>query len=184
MSEKKKVYDKQEMVRTLENINFWISNCDTKISFALAFAGVIVGLFFANKEIANIIPIISSLNLQSFLIIIITLLSIAFLFCLILAIVFFFKGLKGKLDSSEYKQKGMAKKSILYFGTIEMMDFNEFKEETQLLSEEKLDNDYLSQIHINATICKAKFKNYNKGVNCLIFSVILFILFNVLMLFV
>lgn len=40
------VYTKEDVYRTLDMINNWINNIDTKVSFALALAGILMGFIF------------------------------------------------------------------------------------------------------------------------------------------
>ena len=40
------VYTKEDVYRTLEMINNWINNIDTKVSFAMALAGILMGFIF------------------------------------------------------------------------------------------------------------------------------------------
>jgi hypothetical protein len=40
-------FTKEDAYRTLEMINTWISNIDTKVSFALSIAGVLIGFVFS-----------------------------------------------------------------------------------------------------------------------------------------
>ena len=41
------VFKKEDAFQTLSMINTWIGNIDTKISFALALAGVLIGMIFS-----------------------------------------------------------------------------------------------------------------------------------------
>ena len=41
------VFKKEDAYQTLSMINTWIGNIDTKISFALALAGVLIGMIFS-----------------------------------------------------------------------------------------------------------------------------------------
>lgn len=46
--QKQKSYNREDAYKTLEIINGWIGNMDAKISFALAFVGILVGYIFSN----------------------------------------------------------------------------------------------------------------------------------------
>lgn len=40
-------FEKEDAYRSLEMVNTWISNLDTKVSFALALVGVLTGVIFS-----------------------------------------------------------------------------------------------------------------------------------------
>lgn len=186
---------KEEAIRTLERINFWIGNCDTKISFALAFSGILIGAFFASSIInGSLSKLVDGLfNLKSMArlgdiqmpLIIITVLVLAFfVFFMIRSIYNLFMGIKGDIDASSYEQPGLITNSNLFFGTIDKRSFNEFKNSFEAQTSEQVLDDFLSQVYINSKRCQQKFSLYNKGVTCLIYSTVSFILLNILFLFI
>jgi len=186
---------KEEAVRTLERINFWIGNCDTKISFALAFSGILIGAFFASSIInGSLTKLVDGFfNLKSMVrlgdtqmpLIIITVVVLAcFVFFMIRSIYNLFMGIKGDIDESNYHQPGLITNSNLFFGTIGQHSFNEFKNSFETQTSEQVLDDFLSQVYINSKRCQQKFSLYNKGVTCLIYSTVSFILLNILFLFI
>ena len=40
-------FEKEDAYRSLEMVNTWINNLDTKVSFALALVGVLIGVIFS-----------------------------------------------------------------------------------------------------------------------------------------
>ena len=46
-------YSKEDAYQTIDLINSWINNVDTKTSFALAYAAVLMGFAFANGTSAR-----------------------------------------------------------------------------------------------------------------------------------
>lgn len=186
---------KEEALKTLERINTWIGNCDTKVSFALAFAGILIGGFFASSIITDSLKkfIDNLFDIGSFIqrgdpqfpiIVLAFIILVAFVIFIGISIVSLFNAIKGKIDSSVYQQPGLTGESNLFFGTIQNKLFLDFKKSFEQQTEESLLNDLLSQVHINSSICNQKFKSYNKGVKYLVFSTISFILVNILFLFV
>lgn len=182
-----------EATKTLERVNFWINNCDTKISFSLAFAGILLGGFFSSIIITGSLNklIEKVMNMDAFneyweikILEGSILVLIAFLICLISAISFLFNAKKGSIDPSIYKQSELTTNSTLFFGTIANEQFQAFKQKATTLSQTDLHNDYLSQVYINSKICQRKFTLYNKGVNYLKLSTGLFVLLNALFLFI
>jgi len=184
--------NREELGKILERINFWISNCDTKISFALAFAGVLLAGFFSSSIITGslntLIEKTAKINIASFwevvVLIVCTLVLIVFIICTVVAVTYLFKALKGAIDTSVYKESGLTSDSLIFFGTIANQTFQAFKDKTNTSDDNKMKNDLLSQIYINSKNCDNKFKLYNIGVNLLIISVILFVLLNILFLFI
>ncbi|PEY19888.1 hypothetical protein CN331_11245 [Bacillus cereus] len=195
MSEENKLSEseiKEEAVQTLERINFWISNCDTKISFSLAFAGILLGGFFSSgiitgslnklmkglKEIDKDTPYLRIQYLE-----ITTVVLVVFIILMIVSLTYFFRGKKGSIDTGVYNEADLSKDSTLFFGTIQNKSFIAFKNSMIGIKKDELVNDYLSQIYINSKICNRKFTLYNKGVNWLIASTIIFIILNGMFLF-
>ncbi|MFK4006170.1 MULTISPECIES: Pycsar system effector family protein [Bacillus] len=195
MSEENKLSEseiKEEAVQTLERINFWISNCDTKISFSLAFAGILLGGFFSSgiitgslnklmkglKEIDKDTPYLKIQYLE-----ITTVVLVMFIILMIVSLTYLFRGKKGSIDTGVYNEADLSKDSTLFFGTIQNKSFNTFKNSMIGIKKYELVNDYLSQVYINSKICNRKFTLYNKGVNWLIASTIVFIILNGMFLF-
>jgi hypothetical protein len=195
MSEENKLSEseiKEEAVQTLERINFWISNCDTKISFSLAFAGILLGGFFSSgiitgslnklikglKEIDKDTPYLKIQYLE-----ITTVVLVVFIILMIVSLTYLFRGKKGSIDTSVYNEADLSKDSTLFFGTIQNKSFIAFKNSMIGIKKDELVNDYLSQVYINSKICNRKFSLYNKGVNWLIASTIAFIILNGMFLF-
>lgn len=185
--------DNEEVLQTLERINFWIHNCDTKISFALAFAGVIVAGFFSSSIITNSLTKLVKNTIKIYTItrwweitglLTSILVLIIFFICIITAIVYLFMGLKGSLDTSLYKEKELSTDSLFYFGSIANQTFQSYKHKAITNTAGQIYNDYLSQVYINSKLCKKKFLFLNTGVKYLISSIGLFVLLNILFLFI
>lgn len=183
----------EDILKTLERVNFWISNCDTKISFALAFAGVLLAGFFSSsiitgslgKLIDKAFKIDMTAKLWEVRILDVTmLLLIAFTISVVVAVTYLFMGLKGSIDASVYKEHGLMTDSVIFFGTIANQTFQSFKNKVMTIEANQVHNDLLSQIFINSKICRRKFRLYNNGVNYLIVSIALFVLLNILFLFI
>ncbi|MCD2526304.1 hypothetical protein, partial [Bacillus licheniformis] len=165
MSEENKLSEseiKEEAVQTLERINFWISNCDTKISFSLAFAGILLGGFFSSgiitgslnklmkglKEIDKDTPYLKIQYLE-----ITTIVLVVFIILMIVSLTYLFRGKKGSIDTGVFNEADLSKDSILFFGTIQNKSFISFKNSVIEIKKDDLVNDYLSQVYINSKIC-------------------------------
>lgn len=182
-----------EASSTLDRINFWISNCDTKISFSLAFSGILLGGFFSSSIISGSLNtfVTKMINIENapkgwnmVLLGGTTLVFLAFIICMIVAVTYLFRGLKGSIDTSVYQQPGLVTDSKIFFGTIANQPFQTFQQKATTNSQSDKLNDYLSQIYINSKICQRKFNLYNSGVQYLIYSTILFVVLNILFLFI
>lgn len=180
----------EESIRNLERVNYWISNCDTKISFALAFAGILVGGFFASsiitdsltglvKKLLSLNDIENNVNIPY--VTITTVALSAFIILISISVTFLFLAMKGKLKSD--KQEGLPSTSTIYFGVIQSKSFVEFKKSVYEQSKDALTTDYLSQTYINSKIANKKFELYNKGIRFLIFSTIAFVIVNLFFMF-
>ena len=166
-NDKKKIFDKEDAYRTLELTNSWVSNVDTKISFALALVGSLSAFIFKGglpNAIQNVIDKgkFSSLTGGDVItVIIVVLLYIACLssiLCLLLGMV------------SRIKANG---DSLFFFGTIGAKKFEEYEKKILYFEEEHILKDLLEQIHTNSKICKKKMWFYNKGIHILISTVVL-----------
>lgn len=184
---------REEAFKTIERINFWIANCDTKISFALAFAGILIGGFFSSsiitgslEELVNKLKGLKDVTSgwEALYIETTTLILVVFILLIITSVSYLFQGIRGSIDSTVYKQDKLTTDSYQFFGTIQSKAFTSFKNGFEAQTQNELQNDYLSQIFINSKICQRKFDLYNEGVTYLIYSTVTFIILNTLFLFI
>ena len=146
-------YSREDAYQSLEMVNSWINNVDSKISYILAFIGVIIGFVFIQgtpKAFANISQadeITCRMLLESILVVLLYIASFLAIVFLVLAII-------------ARTQFQTSKRSAFFFGTIA----NEEKE---------IIEDILGQVHINSGICLRKMKLYNIGITFFTISIIL-----------
>lgn len=151
---------------TLETIKNWINNCDTKISVALAFEVFLLGFLISDDNLKHILNLKKDFDLLRVLMILALVLSFIFL---LTSLIYFYRGLKAKTKfNNEYPNEN----SVLFYGSIASQNFNGYRENVRGITEYELEQDYLSQIHINSVICLNKFKNYNRGLSFLFVSLI------------
>lgn len=162
-------FKKDDAYQTLTLINNWIGNIDTKISFALALAGVLIGVIFSGgfpsafqriTEVTRLSELhggeilaailVGALYFVSFLSI------ISFMWAIIARV-------KNPNDSS----------SLFFFGTIGKMELQNYKDQANGVTEQELIEDLEEQIHTNSKICNQKVKYYNIGMNLLLGTVVL-----------
>lgn len=176
--------DSDRFEKKRNDINFWLSNIDSKVSFALAFVGIMFGFIFSNDSTDTIVSFYANEIKQNFSLTLsiinlgIFLLSII---CLFLSLIFFFYSLKARYQNKKEMDNDITDKSFLFWGTIaNTKDFLEFKNEFKLNNTIDKENDFLSQTYINSKITQIKFEYYNKGLLYLMIGTGLFILFKVI----
>ena len=107
-----KVFSKDDAYQTLEIINSWIGNMDTKVSFALAFVGVLIGSIFkeglpnAFKKIESIPNICKAEATDILAVILVILLYGASL----LAIIYFILAITARVQTQA--------QSLFFFGSL------------------------------------------------------------------
>lgn len=170
----------KKLEQEYQRITFWISNIDSKISFALGVSGVLLGFILSNQDLSKTltkhIKLVKSNDLE--IIILISLFCIT-ITLLILSIWFFLRGLKAKIDSKNYKQSQMVSPSNIFWGDIAENDYFTYKYKLEHSEQIKWSEDMKTQIYINSCICSKKTKLYNFGINCLTFSLIGFVIYHI-----
>lgn len=167
--QEQKSYSREDAYKTLEIINGWIGNMDAKISFALAFVGILVGYVFSNGlpnifgKIANVTKL-SELSgveiLASVIVVLLYVSSFASICCLMIAVIARIKNSNGA-------------ESVFFFGTIGNMKLEKYKDKVDSISEKEIIADLEEQIHSNSRICIKKAKWYNNGIRFLILTIFL-----------
>jgi len=149
-----KVFSKDDAYQTLEIINSWIGNMDTKVSFALAFVGVLIGSIFkeglpnAFKKIESIPNICKAEATDILAVILVILLYGASL----LAIIYFILAITARVQTQA--------QSLFFFGSINKMQLSEYRNKINSLTEQD-----------NSRICTLKATYYNKGIKSLIATI-------------
>lgn len=163
---------KDDVYQSLDLINTWIANIDTKISFALALVGILIGMVFKEnspcifqsiKEVLNMSPLDSSKILAAILVGLLYLTSFSSLICFIWAII-------ARVKNSNKVE------SIFFFASISKMELQNYKNKSSKITEKEIIEDLKEQVFINSKICVQKIKLYNVGMKFLIATVILWFL--------
>ena len=190
---KNKVYSKDDAYKTLDITNMWIENVDSKISYALAFIGILLGFIITKDKpidigdtVVDILEKTSMFLASSNRVFNITIekniLALVLLTALtttaIISIIYLLIALKGNIGLDEYNEDGLNIESNIFWGSISKKRYIDFKNEVTNINENDLINDITSQIFINSKICNKKFKNYNNGIKYIIFTVIIFFTYN------
>lgn len=160
---------KDDLYKNLETIIAWINNVDSKISFALTFASVVLGyvLLTGMPKVFNKIFNITKLSELNGGDVLSAILVVALYGCSLLSVLFFLFALKAKTRNI------MSSNSNIFFGSIAKKSLQQFEREVSKMNEKELKIQIEEQIYINSIICNEKFKNYNKGINLLISAFVL-----------
>ena len=162
-------YTKDDAYQTLTMVNTWISNMDTKVSFALALAGILIGIIFSEglpnafqriTEVSKLAELNGGEIIASVLVGLLYLISFLSIICFMLAII------------ARVKNSNNAP-SIYFFGSVSTMDLQDYKDKLNQMNEKEIVEDLEEQIHTNSRICSQKAKWYNKGIKLLVATVVL-----------
>lgn len=163
------VFKKEDAYQILTLINAWIDNIDTKISFALALVGVIIGFTCDNgfpNAFQRIIEVTKLVELNNGEIFAVIFVGFFYLTCF-LSIVYFMLAIKARIKNPNNAF------SLFFFGSIGKMELLNYKEKVNKITEKELIEDLEEQIHTNSRICNQKVNWYNKGINSLFITVVL-----------
>ena len=162
-------FKKDDAYQTLSMINTWIGNIDTKISFALALAGVLIGMIFSGglpnafQRITQVSKL-SELNGGE----IFAVLLVGLLYCAsFLSIVSFMWAIIARVKNLNNAS------SLFFFGSIGAMELQNYRDKANQITEQDLIDDLEEQIHTNSRICNQKAKWYNNGIKFLLITILL-----------
>lgn len=160
------INNNEKAERTLDMVNFWINNIDSKASYALTFAGVLLG-FILIRGTPNAFLLWNNSTKITFPIFIgATMVSLLYIFSLT-SICFFIIVLFARIVSPKKNKRH------LYFGSIANFDLKQFTKEFSALPDNDYFEELIEQIYTNSCICSKKMKWYNRGTILLIVSIIL-----------
>lgn len=162
-------FEKEDAFQALSLINAWIGNIDTKISFALALVGVLIGVIFSGgipNAFQKIMQVskLSELNGGE----IFAVFLVGLLYCAsFLSIVSFMWAIIARVKNMNNAT------SVFFFGSIATMKLQKYREKANHMTEQELIDDLEEQIHTNSRICNQKAKWYNNGIKFLLIAIIL-----------
>ncbi len=162
-------FTKDDAYQSLEMINAWISNIDTKVSFALALAGVLIGIIFGEGfpnalkricEATKMVELSGGEIIASILVCLLYIVSFLSIVSFMLAIIARVKNLNNA-------------PSIFFFGSVGKMSLQNYMDKVCQMTEEQIIRDIEEQIHTNSRICTEKAKWYNIGIKFLMVTIVL-----------
>lgn len=162
--------EKDDFQHTYDTVNSWVNNCDQKAGILLTVVGVAMTILATSDFLKYLrkyifVPFVKywteetdlTFSWSRFTVLVLLLFAAALL---ITSCFYLFKAISANINYQRMydENPGLVKKSYVFFGSINGMSFDDFKEE---------DVDYLddlrSQIFVNSKIATAKFKNYSEG---------------------
>lgn len=164
-----KPFTKEDAYRILEMVNKWITNIDTKVSYALALTGVLIGFVF-NKGVPSSLKRVSEVLKLSELsggeiigaILVCLLYIVSFI-----SVIYFMLAIIARIKNPNNAQ------SIFFFGSIGSQKLIDYTTKVNGMSEQDIIEDLEEQIHTNSMICNKKSKFYNIGIKFMITNIIL-----------
>ncbi len=172
-SEKK--YDINDAYQTLDRVNFWLNNFDSKASYLLATIGIIGTILFTS-DFFECINLVSWGNLYAF---ISNLLFLLILVSFIVSLYFLILTIKPRVENIEPCKP--EEHTVLFYGSISGMKqrFNEIKKVTDF-SKETIIDDINNQSYVCSTICMKKKKNISTACSWIVVCMSALIIFEIL----
>lgn len=182
-----KDFEIQDLESRLARIVEWVKTCDTKTSFLLAIVGVMLPLVLQSKLLQDDMMVafkqmkcneVCCLGFfGKFLFVVF---AMGFGLLLLMSCKKFLNVLFAKRTESLNERiigsdegaidNDVFKDSLLHFHHISTLTYEEFRSAIDSETRDRLREDLLSQIYINARRCNEKFTEYNDGVRYLFFS--------------
>lgn len=158
-------------LKSLERIDAWLNNCDSKIALLLGIWGVFLTICLTSESIRTIYMFVVEVLLKD-----IDIYKVVFLIAMLIVFGAYGNTLRlivsamlARIDSKCFFQSELSTVSNWFFGSIADRTYSQYKKEFTYGSMESQLNDILSQVYINSQIARKKYKNYNK---CLLWSII------------
>jgi len=147
--------------KNLERASSWVINADTKASLILAFnGGLFAHLMTKTPEIRTIL-LKNGVGMNFAILLAI---SVLFLLFFILSITNCFRTIRPSIDGFT--------PSLFYFGTIQNLSLDVFKQRIKNLDEESIEEELINQTHIVSKVAYRKFTSIRKASNNLVASLI------------
>ena len=147
--------------KNLERASSWVVNADTKASLILAFnGGLFAHLMTKTPDIKNLL-VKQGIGVGSSILLVI---SGFFIIFFIFSITNCFRTIRPSLNAKT--------PSMFYFGTIQNLSLEVFKQKMKNLDEESIEDELINQTHIISTVAYKKFTSIRNALNNLIVSLI------------
>lgn len=150
--------------KNLERASSWVVNADTKTSFILAFNGVVFAHLMSK---APDIRAILFKQWPAWHSIILLAASAIFLIFFILSIKNCFRAINPSIVEQT--------PSIFYFGTIQSLGLDTFKQKIKSLDEESIEEELINQTYVVSAIAYKKFTSGKRALNHLMVSLLFWV---------
>ena len=150
--------------KNLERASSWIVNADAKTSFILAFNGVVFAYLMSKGPDIKAILFKQWTAWQS---IILLAVSVLFLIFFILSIRNCFRAINPSIDGQI--------PSVFYFGTIQSLGLEKFRQKIKSLDEEGIEEELINQTFVVSTIAYKKFTSARRALNHLMLSLLFWV---------
>ncbi len=151
---------------TLDIVNSWINNIDSKASYALSLAGILIGFILIQG-----LPKVFLVWIKASEITVTIFVGVAMVILLYVFSLFSICSFVSVLISRVAPPKKI--KQHLFFGSIATYDLEQFTNEFLALSDDDYVVELIEQVHTNSCICSKKIKWYNQGVKGLFVTIVL-----------
>lgn len=162
-------YNLQFLQAELKRVSEWIQFSDKKTAFLSAFYSAVFGLVFSQRE-----SILQHLIIyQKWIICLYTFVLFGFVISFLVGILFLFRSVFPRLRNS------FTDKSLFYFGHVASMEFIDYSEKINKLTDDEAKKQIVEQIYTNSIIADQKMKDVQKSIKSfavLVFFVVLLIL--------
>lgn len=162
-------FTKEDAYRIFGMVYTSINHIDTKVSYALALAGVLIGFVF-NKGLPSSLKRVSEVSklveLSGGEIIAAILVCLLYVVSFI-SILYFMLAIIARVKNPNNAQ------SIFFFGSIGSQKFEDYVAKINGMNEQDMIEDLEEQIHTISMICSKKAKCYNMAIKFLMVNVIL-----------
>ncbi len=141
----------------LKRVSEWIKFSDQKSAFLSVYYSAIFGLLISRKDLI----VQSFRTCEKWLSYLYFLILIGILISIVVGLFLLFKSVFPRLKNS------LTNKSLLYFGHVANMEFADFAEDINGLSDNELKGQILEQLYTNSLIAAQKMKNVQNSTKCL-----------------
>ena len=163
----------QDLQATLDRINDWIKNCDSKASILIA-AITLFFTIFSNDTVIDMSKrilffVITSLNIIKIIYMIIFILLVALIVFGVTCLILTLNPITSKKTNKDNVEN---KSSVYFFGAISGMKFREYSKNYShvIRNPKKQIRNIQEQIYINSSIATKKYSLFKKGVYATFFG--------------
>ena len=163
-------FEKEDAIKTLEIVNSWTSNCDTKVEITLGGFAILSGFLLSSDFVQKFLGIV-----QRALAVPVSVCNIVYVMLLFASIVV---ALIGVYNLVMVLFPTIVKAdSIMFFASVARFNgLEEYLTKAKETKEDELMDDILTQIYHASCICSKKFERQKKGLRLLLIGTMAFVI--------